>query len=115
MNYFYGAKKMPRKRILVLTTFACCCCFVVVSFFKVCFSLVKLMLFILNGWRILWILFSLRIMSLSGSPIVNHGPISSDAEVLIPLRNGQVMRHHKLLDKYTIIFTTKAMMLSSRQ
>lgn len=30
-----------------------------------------------------------RIMSLSGSPIVNHGPVSSDAEVLIPLGNGQ--------------------------
>lgn len=35
-------------------------------------------------------------MSLSGSPIVNHGPVSSDAEVLIPLGNGQVkcIDHH---------------------
>jgi len=30
-----------------------------------------------------------RIMSLSGSPIVNHGPIASHAEVLIPLGNGK--------------------------
>lgn len=30
-----------------------------------------------------------RIMSLSGSPIVNHGPLTTDAEVLIPLGNGK--------------------------
>ena len=31
-----------------------------------------------------------RIMSLSGSPIVNHGPAASSPQVLIPLGNGQV-------------------------
>ena len=29
-------------------------------------------------------------MSLSGSSIVNHGPLTTDAEVLIPLGHGQV-------------------------
>ena len=46
-----------------------------------------------------------RIMSLSGSPIVNHGTATSSPQVLIPLGNGQVRATFLQLSfRYFLIF-----------
>ena len=54
-----------------------------VSYFICTYMLFKAYFVLIN------ILFT-RIMSLSGSPIVNHGPTPNTPQILIPLGNGRV-------------------------